>query len=133
MKQRGFSLLEVLVAFSILALSLGVLMQLFSTSLRNATVSSDYAVATELAESLLAEWSAIATPEVAQHSGQHAERYRWSVSIEPVAEGNQGMPAVGRPLLRIKVRVHWSDGNGTPVRAVLLDTLRIFQPRAQSS
>ena len=43
--ERGFSLLEILVAFSILALSLGVFMQIFSASLRNADITRDQAQA----------------------------------------------------------------------------------------
>lgn len=51
--QRGFSLLEVLVAFAILSLSLGVLLQVFATGLRNAGVTDDYTRATLYAESIL--------------------------------------------------------------------------------
>ena len=39
--QRGFSLLEVLVAFTILSVSLGVLLQIFSTGLRNAALTEE--------------------------------------------------------------------------------------------
>ncbi|MEO1751952.1 prepilin-type N-terminal cleavage/methylation domain-containing protein [Thiofaba sp. EF100] len=52
---RGFSLLEVVVAFSILALAMGVLMALFSQGLSNARVARDYSRALQLAQSRLAE------------------------------------------------------------------------------
>ena len=53
-RQSGYTLIEVLVAFMILALALTVLMRIFSGGLRNVSVSSDYAVATLIAESRLA-------------------------------------------------------------------------------
>ena len=53
-RQSGFSLLEVLVAFSILALALGVLLQSFSTGMRGVTQSGLYSRATLLAESIFA-------------------------------------------------------------------------------
>ena len=40
--QCGFSLLEVLVAFAILSVSLGVLLQVFATGLRNVGMADDY-------------------------------------------------------------------------------------------
>jgi len=52
---RGFSLLEVIVAFSVLTLALGVGMALLSQSMLNVGVARDYVQAVALAESLLAE------------------------------------------------------------------------------
>ena len=42
MKQKGFSLLEVLVAFSILAIAMGALMQVFATGLRNTALAEEW-------------------------------------------------------------------------------------------
>ena len=50
-RQSGFSLLEVLVAFAILSMSLGVLYQAFSNSLRNVGASGDYSRAMIIAVS----------------------------------------------------------------------------------
>ena len=49
-RQSGFSLLEVLVAFAILSMSLGVLYQAFSNSLRNVGASGDYSRAMIIGE-----------------------------------------------------------------------------------
>jgi general secretion pathway protein I len=127
--ERGFSLLEVLVALTILALSLGVLMQLYSTSMRNAALSGDYAVATDLGQSLLDEWSASGDPDGAPASGRHADRYDWSVEFAPVeAADNTPRAVTGLRLIHVVVTVAWSDGPGTPMRSVVLDTLRTMPP-----
>ena len=54
MKERGFSLLEVLAAFVILALVGTALFRLFSGALGNATLADEYSGATLYAESRLA-------------------------------------------------------------------------------
>ena len=54
-RQAGFSLLEVLVAFAILALSLGVLLQIFSRAMSTTAVSGSYSRAAAMAEARLAE------------------------------------------------------------------------------
>ena len=51
--QRGLSLIEVLVAFVVLALTLGVILQIFSGGLRNARLSDAYTRALLLAETRL--------------------------------------------------------------------------------
>ncbi len=52
-RQGGISLLEVLVAFAIMALSLGVLMQIFGSGARAALRSEDYTKAVLVAQSAL--------------------------------------------------------------------------------
>ena len=52
---RGFSMLEVLVAFVILALVGTALFRLFSGALNNASAADDYSRAVLVAESVLAE------------------------------------------------------------------------------
>lgn len=54
--QRGFSLLEVLVAFAILSIALGVLLQIFATGMRNVGLSEEYSQAALYAESILAAY-----------------------------------------------------------------------------
>ena len=51
---RGMTLIEVLVAFVILSLTMAVLMQIFSGGMRNAHLASAYSRAVFLAESRLA-------------------------------------------------------------------------------
>lgn len=53
-KQAGFSLLEILVAFVVMAFVVGVILQLFGTSMRSVALTDEYSYAVQVAESHLA-------------------------------------------------------------------------------
>lgn len=135
-EQRGFSLLEILVAFSILALSLGVLMQIFSGSLRNADITHDQAQAVVLAQSLLAA-AGVETPLApGEINGVHTEKFRWLLQVRPfLDEARAGETVAVRQVLtldlwEVTARVTWGGIPGSPERAITLSTLRT-QPAAQ--
>lgn len=136
MKQssRGFSLLEVLVAFVILALVLGVTMEIFSGGLRNVSRASEYQQAVLLGQSKLASVG-IETPLVeSESSGEFGATdainvtYRWQLSIRPYRDQQMeqtGSPAAVLPvaLLEVDIRVSW--GTTDPSHAINLKTLRL--------
>ena len=116
MRQRGFSLLEILVAFTILALSLGILMQIFSGSLRNAEVARDQAQATALAQSLLAGPGIETTLAPGESSGNFGDKFRWRVVVAPFEEAappaeNAGQrPPSSLALWQVTALVTWAGG-----------------------
>ncbi len=130
-RQRGFSLLEILVAFTILALSLGVLMQIFSGSLRNADVTRDQAQAVALAQSLLAPAGVEATLVPGESTGVLDDKFRWLLRVSPfVQEPRPGeAEAMRSPLTldlwEVAVRVAWGGDSRSPERALTLTTLRV--------
>jgi general secretion pathway protein I len=81
--QRGFSLLEVLVAFAILAISLGVLMQIFQRALSTTAISADYSRIVALAEAKLADVGADIPLEEGVHTGEPEDGMDWIVNIQP--------------------------------------------------
>ncbi|OGT05340.1 MAG: hypothetical protein A3F73_10610 [Gallionellales bacterium RIFCSPLOWO2_12_FULL_59_22] len=122
----GFSLLEVLVAFVILALTLSVMMRIFSGGLSNATLAGDYSHAILLAESRLAELGA--QPAEGEAEGEFDEKYRWRSTIRPwaddaVATGMGAQPLPAR-LMEIEVRVEWGEQGGS-LREIGLSTLQL--------
>jgi general secretion pathway protein I len=125
---RGFSLLEVLVAFVIMSLALGVLLKVFSTGLRGAALSDEYGRAAILAESKLASLGVESELVEGTAEGEFDERYRWRTSIVEVVldehTDNVSPPGGGsiQPL-QLTVEVYWESGARR--RSVELSTLRL--------
>ena len=125
-KQQGFSLLEILIAFSILALSLGILLKIFSAGVNTALVAEDYSAAVQIAESLMAK-TGVETPlQANQASGLENEKYHWLVEVSPFEFNpeNVDTTAITAILFKVKVIVSWGDDN-TNDRQVELTTLKL--------
>lgn len=132
--RRGFSLLEVLVAFVILSLILGVSMRIFSGGLRNARNVDEYQQAMLLAQSRLATVG-IETPLKSGESfGEYESGHRWFVRIRPYWEPQmqisgqttqtaQPVPLMPVSLLLVEVEVQWGDAEKP--RLATLATLRL--------
>ncbi|MGD8999178.1 MAG: prepilin-type N-terminal cleavage/methylation domain-containing protein [Granulosicoccaceae bacterium] len=123
-RNRGFSLLEVLVAFSILTLALGVLFSLFSTGLRNTSVAREHSHAIALAESRLAEIGAVEPLETGEWEGDFDDQYRWRIQVTDYPWNNE--PAATLPPVvpyQVTVEVTWASLYRE--RSVALTTLRL--------
>lgn len=125
-REQGFSLLEVLVAFMVLALTLTIIMQIFSGGLRNIGRSDDYTRAVLLAESKLTELAA-SSLEPKELSGA-AENFRWAGAISVAGEEALGAPPpveVNNPVDLYKIQVNVSWGEAEKARQITLNTLRL--------
>lgn len=125
-KQRGFSLLEILIAFSILALSLGILLKIFSAGVNTAGVAEDYNAAVQIAESLMAQTGQDSPLQVGEQTGVEHKKYHWRVSISPfqfTAE-NVNVAMINAELFKVTVTVNWADGHADD-RQLELSTLKL--------
>jgi general secretion pathway protein I len=125
-KQQGFSLLEILIAFSIMALSLGILLKIFSGGINTASVAEEYTTAVQIAESLLVQ-TGVETPlQQGEMSGVENDRFYWLVSVSPYTSMMEDFdPALSATaLFQVKVMVTWGDDRERD-RQVELTTLRL--------
>jgi len=77
----GFTLLEVLVAITLLALAMGIIMQVFSRGVNGADLADRYAKAAMLAESKLASVGVEAVLSEGEFTGQFDDSFTWSMSV----------------------------------------------------
>ena len=83
--RAGFTLLEILVAVTILAVSLVALMRAFSTGLTGIGLAEARATAVAHARAKLEEVGTVIALEAGDLEGEWVDRYRWQVAIHPYA------------------------------------------------
>ncbi|MBS0321723.1 MAG: prepilin-type N-terminal cleavage/methylation domain-containing protein [Proteobacteria bacterium] len=131
--QRGFSLLEVLVAFVILALVGTMLSGLYSGSLRNASAAEEWSKATLLAQGQLAAAAATVPLVAASNSGTSEDgRYSWATKVEPYTPPGTADPLTtatqntAMQLMRVTVDVKFPGPTGAE-RSISLATVKLVR------
>jgi len=125
---RGFTLLEILVALSVMGIALTMVVQLFSGSLRMASLSQSYNQAAQLAERKMAEVMASEEPpdeKGSTETGNFNESYTWEVVSTPYEElkpeDERGFPL---ELYRMEVKVTWKQAGKE--RRIILTSIKSF-------
>lgn len=121
-RQQGFSLLEILVAFSILSVSLGVLMQIFSSGMRSVQMASTYSQAADLAETILAlsgtEWPVDGGGRNGDTNG-----FQWTLNVVPYQFTDLISPPQNIDIYQTTAIITWSDIGGN--HEIALSSLRL--------
>jgi len=144
-RQRGFTLLEVMLAFVVLAVALGLLLGMLSRGLKQVTQSQAETEAALHAQSLLDVLGTLEPLEPGVRDGSFEQgRYRWRLQIargadpapppppEEDSPAPQPVVVAGAPLLyRVLLDVEW--GAAAPAQKLRFDTLRLRAPPADGS
>ncbi len=141
-RQRGFSLLEVMLAFALLAVALGILIAILGGGLGQVRTAGDATDATLHAQSLLDELGVLAPIEPGRQQGESEDgRFRWTLEItetedpapmdpiDPVTAPAEtvGLQPVGAPVLyRVQLDIAW--GEDDYARSLRFATLRARLP-----
>lgn len=128
-RQRGYTLLEVIVAFALLALALTLLLGILSGAARQVRGSSDGARAALYAQSLMAEVGTGEALVAGQRTGDFEDgRYRWQLRIAPwrdraLAAARQQVDPNTAALFEVTLAVQWGDAG--PAQRLQLRSLRM--------
>jgi general secretion pathway protein I len=116
-RQGGFSLLELLVAFVIMAFSLGMLYQASGGTVRALGDTDQHLRATMLAQSVLNSRDSV--PQGGWNESGQSAGFGWRVSSAPFRTdvSDSKVP----PLQQVDIVIAWSDRNGS--RQLALSTL----------
>jgi general secretion pathway protein I len=134
-RERGFTLLEVLIAFIIAALALGVMIKAAGGGLISAHTAGRYEQAVSRARSHLAALGRNAALATGDSEGDDGDGYRWHLTVTPVATSQPVQQPLNQPqatpfpsvtLFAVIVEISWPDAGGE--RRVTLRSERLGAP-----
>ncbi len=112
-ESKGMTLIEVLVAFVILAMTMSVVLRINSGAIRNHQVASGYLEAISIAEARMGQMSVEITAAEARREGTEAGGYRWRYERYPNTNGWEekrlAIPAVP---YEERLEIHWDSASG---------------------
>lgn len=116
-RNGGFTLLEVLLAFVIFALSFATVMEILSGSIRNTVRAREYSEIALIAQSVMDQVGLEIPLEVGTSVGGESGDYEWEVTIDSFEDSTGEVDSVqlaeltGIELLRIDLVITWGKSS----------------------
>lgn len=129
-QQSGFTLIEIIAAFTILAMSFMVIMEILSHSTRNTIKSSERTRIALLAQTKMDEVGLLIPIEEGSVSGEFENNVDWDVLIEPYEafyEGDSNLDFAPVSLFKVVLTLSWRSGTGKQ-QAATFTTLKAMTP-----
>ncbi len=105
---RGFSLIEVLVAFSVTAVSLGIVFQIYAKGATATVLAGEYAQALAIAESKLAGVAVFRAIDGLEIQGRELKKYDWEIRVQDYTNDEQDEDLSPLyTLMSVEVNVSW--------------------------
>jgi general secretion pathway protein I len=125
--ENGFTLMEILVAISVLAIALVVILQLFSGGLKSGRISDAYTLGVFHAEEKMDEilLSESLIPGITE--GEFEDGYRWRATIEQVVQTEEEASKLPLDMFQIRVAVSWDHDMAGEGKHVELSTLKVIE------
>jgi prepilin-type N-terminal cleavage/methylation domain-containing protein len=121
--RRGFTLIEILVAVSIMGIAIAVILQLFSANLRNISNSGDYVEAATRAEVKMMEVMDTHSLIEKSYSEVTNDGYRMDIAVtEALKERTENLQV---RLFEIALTVRWTKG--TKEKAMTLRSMKVVK------
>lgn len=108
---KGFTLIEILVAISILSISLVVIFQLFSGGLKSSRLSDQYTRGIFHAKEKMEEILLSTEFSEEEVEGEFGDSYRWRSEIVPLEQSEEEASKLPFNTYNIKVEIFWDEGS----------------------
>jgi len=111
----GFTLLEVLLAFLVFALSFATVLEILSGSIRNTVRAREYTEAALIAQSVMDQLGLVFPLEQGKNYSGESGDYQWEINIIPYEDSATNARSVelaeltGIELLQINLLVSWGE------------------------
>jgi general secretion pathway protein I len=129
MKNKGFTLIEVLVAVAILGVGLTVLIELFSGGLRLGRASEEYTKAVNYARIKMEEIAVKPTIKEGSEEGEFNETFRWQVEVKKI----EILPIENKPdfkppaqFFQVQINIIWKSGSKE--KSTRIESYRTIKP-----
>ena len=133
-KNQGFTLIEVIASFTILAMTFMVVLEILSNSSTNTIKSSERTQIALLAQSKMDEVGLLIPVEEGSQSGRFNDDINWDINIQAYDapyEGNVEMDFAPVELFKVILTLTWQDGYNQQ-RSMDFVTLKAMTPDFES-